>query len=227
MSIENGVERAAQQAVASDGPPCLLRRQGGPRQNGELLGGRPHNAHMLISAACVPMWVYRARLQPANLLDTTLAHCCHGTPITHSIGFLRKKMKPGIPILLAGLLFSFATLAAPQELANEEWVLKPNEVHRLPVSLNKSSAVSIEATGVKNTDKGFTMGVVRTEDLDACAKAVKSCNGVAGFEVRSVRDFSKTVTVPAGRWTFFVANTENIINRASVHVHVVVDTKTN
>lgn len=27
--------------------------------------------------------------------------------------------------------------------------------------------------------------------------------------------------IPAGQWTFFVTNSENIINRATVHVHLV------
>lgn len=132
-------------------------------------------------------------------------------------------MKYPALVVLASTLFSLAALAAPQDLANEEWVMKPKEAHSLTFTLTRDVPVRVEAVGVKDADKGFTIKVVRAEYLDACINAAKSCNGLGGFNGPAVRAFDHTETIPAGRWAFFVMNTENIFKRTTVRVHVVVD----
>jgi hypothetical protein len=111
-----------------------------------------------------------------------------------------------------------------QELVNEEWVLPTRDVHRLSFTLSRDVPVHIEMTPVKHVEKGVTLRVIPPEDLDACmGRSQGSCRSLGSFDGFRVRTFSHTDTIPAGRWMFFVANTENILRTATVHVRVVVN----
>jgi hypothetical protein len=111
-----------------------------------------------------------------------------------------------------------------QELVNEEWVLPTRDVHRLSFTLSRDVPVHIAMTPVKHVEKGVTLRVIPPEDLDACmGRSQGSCRSLGSFDGFRVRTFSHTDTIPAGRWMFFVANTENILRTATVHVRVVVN----
>jgi hypothetical protein len=133
-------------------------------------------------------------------------------------------MKVRVIVLFACGLVPASAFAA-MDLANEDWVLPAgNAPHSLSFTLAASTPVSIDMTPVKDCDKGLTLRVVPAEDFDACSgKAQGQCRSRGGFDGFKVRSFSHTEPIPAGRWTFFVSNTENVFKSATAHVHVVVN----
>ena len=123
--------------------------------------------------------------------------------------------------LLACILIPASALAET-EVVNEEWVIAPHDVHSVSFSLPIPMPVHIDMSPVKNADKGVTLRVVPSEDVNACSGASQGrCRSRGDFDGFAVRSFSHTGMIPAGQWTFFVTNSENIINRATVHVHLV------
>jgi hypothetical protein len=108
------------------------------------------------------------------------------------------------------------------DLLNEDWVIPAHEWKSYSVSLGRETPLRVEVTGISNVAKGFTVRVVPSEDADAClGRAQGACRSRGGFDGFGVRSMNHTETLPAGRWTFLVRNSENILNRATVHVHLV------
>jgi len=125
--------------------------------------------------------------------------------------------------VLAGLLIATPALAGT-EMVNDDWVLTPQESHSVTFTLPTAANVFVEMTPVKHADKGVRLRIVPVEDFEACAgRAQGQCRSRGDFDGFAVRSFSHTGVVPAGRWVFFVQNTENILERAIVHVHMIVN----
>jgi hypothetical protein len=117
-----------------------------------------------------------------------------------------------------------ATAAIQQttEMLNEEWVLTTGASHSYSFTLTGPAVVGVEMVPVKHADNGVTLRLVAAEDFDACSGRTRgSCRSLGAFDGFKVRSFNHTDTIPAGRWTFFASNTENIINSATVHVRIV------
>ena len=125
--------------------------------------------------------------------------------------------------LLACALWPTPALA-DQDVINEDWIIAAGDVRAMSFSLNAPAAVRIDMTPVKDAAKGVTLRLVPTEDADACAgRAQGRCRSRPGFDGFKVGSFSHAEQVPAGTWTFYVANTENILKSATVHIHLVVN----
>jgi hypothetical protein len=125
--------------------------------------------------------------------------------------------------LLACALLPVSALA-DTDMVNEDWVLSAGEVHGVSFTLSSQVPVHIGMTPVRNADKGVTLRVVPAEDVDACSgRSQGACRSRGGFDGFKIRSFSHTEAIPAGRWTFYVANTENIFKSATVHVRLVVN----
>lgn len=113
--------------------------------------------------------------------------------------------------------------AADQEFVNEEWVIAHGET-RPTAAFNLGTApavIHVTVTGVKNTDKGFTARLVPAEDYDACVGNTQGrCRSRPGFDAFKVAAMDHGELVPSGRWVFYVQNSENRLERATVHVHL-------
>jgi hypothetical protein len=129
--------------------------------------------------------------------------------------------KAACAVLFATALLVVPALAAT-DMVNEDWVLKAKETHSFSFTVPVSTPVRVDLTPVSHADKGVTMRIVPAEDFDACRGAAQGqCRSRGEFDGFAVRSFSHVGTLPPGRWTFFVTNTENILERATVHVHLV------
>jgi len=130
-------------------------------------------------------------------------------------------MKVRAFVLSACVLLPASAVAA-SDAVNEDWVLKAKETHSFSFTLPASTPVRVDLTPISHADKGVTMRIVPAEDFDACRGAAQGqCRSRGEFDGFAVRSFSHTGTLPPGRWTFFVTNSENILERATVHVHLV------
>jgi hypothetical protein len=108
------------------------------------------------------------------------------------------------------------------EMVNAEWVLATGAWKTYSFTLTASALVGVDMAPVVHADKGVTLRLVPAEDFDACSGRTRgACRSLGAFDGFGVRTFRHTATIPAGRWTFFVGNTENIINNATVHVRLV------
>jgi len=127
-------------------------------------------------------------------------------------------------LVLAACMMVPASAFAEAELINEERVIPAHDMHSTSFTLQDALPVHINMTPVQNADKGVTLRIVPAEDLDACTgKSQGRCRSRGDFDGFAVRSFKHTGMIPPGRWTFYVANTENIMNRATVHVHLVIN----
>jgi hypothetical protein len=111
---------------------------------------------------------------------------------------------------------------AATDIANEDTVLSPNgDTKFYSFTLATPSPLHVDASGIKNTDKGFDVQVCPADDFSACSGQTKGgqCRPVGEFNGIAVKSFSHTGTLPAGRWTLFVKNTYNNFFRATIHVH--------
>jgi hypothetical protein len=107
--------------------------------------------------------------------------------------------------LVAGfLLLSSVASAAPQELTNDTYVIKPRSEQSISFTLSRPAKVLLDVTGLKNTAKGF-----RVE--------------VSGHGNEITKAFHRVVDFGPGDHRIVVTNTENLLERATVHVRVVVD----
>lgn len=111
---------------------------------------------------------------------------------------------------------------APQELVNEEWVIKQGDAHIKVFTLTADANIAIEVTAVKDADKGFSVRIVDEKYGDSCL-ADPRCLGEAQFAGISTRSYSRTQTLKPGRWKFYVQNSENMLKSMTVKVHVVVN----
>ena len=110
---------------------------------------------------------------------------------------------------------------ADQDLVDQDWVVPAHDIKATSFSLSGAAVVHVDVTPMKNTDKGVTLRLVPSEDADACAgRAQGRCRSRPGFDAFKVGSFSHAEQVPAGTWTVYVANTENIFKSATVHVHI-------
>jgi hypothetical protein len=108
------------------------------------------------------------------------------------------------------------------DLLNEDWVIPAHEWKSYSFTFSRETPVHVDVTGISNIDKGFTVRVTPSEDADAClGRTQGACRSRGGFDGFAVRSMNHTEPLPAGRWTFLVRNSENILNRATVHVHLV------
>jgi hypothetical protein len=133
-------------------------------------------------------------------------------------------MKVRAFVLLACVLLPVSVLAA-QDLVDQEWVLPSGgSPQSVAFTLSGTVPVSVDMAPVKHADKGVTIRIVPTADFAACAgKAQGQCRSRPGFDGFKVRSFSHTEPIPAGNWTFYAANTENMMFSATIHVHLVVN----
>jgi len=128
-------------------------------------------------------------------------------------------------VLLACVLLPASSALAEQDAINEEWVLPTGGgPHSFSFTLSAAAPIFVEMAPVKHVDKGVTLRIVPAEDFDACTgKSQGACRSLGGFDGFQVRSFSHTEPVPAGRWTFYAQNTQNLMFKAIVHVHLVVN----
>lgn len=96
----------------------------------------------------------------------------------------------------------------PQELKNEDWVIKPRTAQTTSFTLREPHSVLIVIKGVKDTNKGFKVQMKPDEG---------GSGAVSGGTV------TRTLTLPAGRHTLSVTNSENALKRMTVHVSIILD----
>jgi len=124
--------------------------------------------------------------------------------------------------LLACALWTVPALA-DQDMVNADWVIPAGDIRSTSFSMSVPGVVHVDMTPVKDAGKGVTLRLVPSDDADACAgRAQGQCRSRPGFDAFKVGSFSHVESVPAGTWTLYVANTENILKSATVHVHLVV-----
>jgi hypothetical protein len=133
------------------------------------------------------------------------------------------KVRAFVLLVVAFVLVPLSALADPQEVLNDNWALPSGgQPQVLSFVVPYAMPVTVEVTPVSHADKGVTLALLPAEDLDACTGKVQGiCRALPGFNSSAVRSFSHTESIPAGRWAFLAANTENLLFSATVHVHVV------
>jgi hypothetical protein len=127
-------------------------------------------------------------------------------------------------VAVCGALVAAPAFAAT-DVANEDTVLAPSgDVKFYNFTLPTPMPLHVEASGVKNTDKGFDLQVCPADDAQSCAGQTKGgqCRPVGEFNGLAIKSFSHTGTLPAGRWTLFVKNSYNNFFRATIHVHAMI-----
>jgi hypothetical protein len=131
------------------------------------------------------------------------------------------KIKVHSVVLLVCLALPF-TASADLVLVNKDWVVPAHEAYQQGFTLAQTAYVHLTVMGVKNTDKGFTVRIAPQEDAANCVgKAQGPCRSRADFDAFKVPGpYDHMGLVPAGSWSVFVQNSENILNKATVHVHV-------
>jgi hypothetical protein len=139
----------------------------------------------------------------------------------------RKIMRQSKWLPLAAVCGALVTAPAfaATDVANEDTVLSPNgDTKFYSFTLQGPTPFHVDATGVKNTDKGFDLRVCPADDFQSCSGQVRGgqCRAVGEFDGIAVKSFTHTGTLPAGRWTLFVKNTYNNFFRATIHVHATV-----
>lgn len=132
-------------------------------------------------------------------------------------------MKSFVLTALTCMLITTSAFAAT-EVANEDTVMAPGEIKSFSFTTTGLTPLQVDASGLKNTDKGFDVQVCPSNDFEACSGQSRGgqCRPVGEFNGLGVRSFSHTGTLPAGRWTLFVKNSYNTFFRATVRVHAVV-----
>lgn len=116
-----------------------------------------------------------------------------------------------LPIILAITLSADA--GAPRVLVEETVVLAKRDVKAW--ALPKGNA-HVSVSGVKNADKGFSLVVEAGDRMEVSGLAKGRKNG-------AIKAFSQDVAVSAEPFTLAIANTENLMERVSVHVRVTTD----
>lgn len=79
-------------------------------------------------------------------------------------------------------------------------------------------------TPVAHADKGFNVSVFPQADFEACTHPQEQrrgfCHTLDAFTAPGVRSFDHAEHVAAGTWSLYVRNGANILNAATVRVHV-------
>src|SRR5713226_3279191 len=114
-------------------------------------------------------------------------------------------------------------LAEPRDLVNAEWVIPANGTQYEEFTAVRELTLRAEVTGVKNTDKGFRVRVVNSEDVTSCRVKGGTCRELAGWRHPSGTSFTQTDKIPPGRWAFMVENAMNLFKGATIRVHLVVE----
>lgn len=109
-----------------------------------------------------------------------------------------------------------------REIRDVQLVIDAGGTQTVDFDLSYQTRVLVEMTPVRDVDKGISLSLVLAEDVNACLGRVEGqCRGVAAFNEPRVRATKHAETVPAGRWVLLVRNSENLINAATVRVHIV------
>jgi len=110
-------------------------------------------------------------------------------------------MKPLATLLVA--LIALVSLPAQAEppLLDDDWTIKPGASQEYTVTLTAPGTFQIEIRGVKHADKGFKVELSQQ-----------------GTEI--ARTFRRTVNWSAGSHYLRIKNTENLLNRVTVHVRL-------
>ena len=125
--------------------------------------------------------------------------------------------------LLVCLALPLSATAADQDLMNEEWVIDSKGVHGASFTMPAAAVIHLAVTPVKNCGKGFTVRLVPSEDYSACVGDSQGrCRSRPGFDGFKVASLNHAEPVPPGRWTVYVQNSENVLERATVHVHLTI-----
>ncbi len=94
--------------------------------------------------------------------------------------------------------------ARAQPLLDDDWTIKPSSSQRYTITLAAPATVQIDIVGIKHAAKGFTVDM-----------------SDEGSEI--TRSYRRTVRWAAGAHIIEVKNTENLLNRITVHVRVASD----
>ncbi|HEY0480500.1 MAG TPA: hypothetical protein VGD37_23450 [Kofleriaceae bacterium] len=111
-------------------------------------------------------------------------------------------------------------LAQPQVIVDEELAVSAGGWQSRGFTLPSPRPIQVTTEGRKNSDKGFSLYVMNSSELDNFKQKTRFMH-VPAFQGLKVRSFSNTATLPAGEWTVVVANSENILKTMVVHLRVV------
>lgn len=113
-------------------------------------------------------------------------------------------------------------VAKPQVIVDEELAVSAGGWQSRGFTLPSPRPVQVTTEGKKHTDKGFSLYVMNSSELDNF-KQKTTFKHIPAFQGLKVRSSSNTATLSAGEWIVVVANSENIINTMVVHLRVVAD----
>ncbi|HEX4422776.1 MAG TPA: hypothetical protein VH165_32900 [Kofleriaceae bacterium] len=113
-------------------------------------------------------------------------------------------------------------LSNPQVLYDEELAVGQGGWQSRGFTLPTARPIQVVAEGRRNTDKGFTVYVMKTDELEHFRSRV-TFQHIPALQGLKIRSFTSTATLPAGAWTVVVQNSENLLRTMVVHLRVVSD----
>jgi hypothetical protein len=116
--------------------------------------------------------------------------------------------------LIIALLGFFPSPARANELVNEDWVLKPGESRAEEFSTD-GMTLTAEVRLVRHANKGVSVHV-----FDGSCWREKGCRSLPSWGHPPTWEFRRSERIPAGRWAFVVTNSQNLLERAVVHVRL-------
>jgi len=130
-------------------------------------------------------------------------------------------MRVNVIALLACLAFPVAAMADGRVFFDEDWIIDAKGAHPQSFTLPVQANVHVTATCVKNCGKGYTVRVVPPSDFPSCTGLAQGpCRSRPDFDGFKVGSYDRTATLPSGTWAVYVQNSENMVERATVHVGV-------
>ena len=114
---------------------------------------------------------------------------------------------------------------SPQVVANEEIAIPASGAQMRGFTLSSPAPVSVEVQGRKNTDKGFMVYVMPSDEWEKFKGGAGTFQQMSEFHGLDVRSFEHTGTLPAGSWAVVVQNSQNFMNTMVVQIRVVIDPK--
>lgn len=117
---------------------------------------------------------------------------------------------------------SLLAAAKPQLVLDEELAVGARGWQSRGFTLSSPAPIQVVAQGVKHADKGFTVYVMASSELEHLKQHVEFQH-ISAFYGPKVRSLTRTATLGAGAWTVVVMNSENLLNTMVVHLRVVAD----
>jgi len=113
-------------------------------------------------------------------------------------------------------------LRGPEVVCDEELVVEANGAQMRGLTLPSARPLLVEATALKNADKGFNVYVMEMKDWEAFSQGARFRYFMA-LSAPKVTRFRRVATLPEGSYAVVVQNSENFLKAMAVRLKVVAD----